>query len=79
VNGRSLGSKAVPKDSHVAWNVSYVPGAIEARGYKNDKVVLTARRETTAAPAQLVIRADRDHISADGGSRDAVGRGARLG
>jgi beta-galactosidase len=66
LNGRSLGAKDMPRDSHLAWNVSYAPGAIEARGYKDGKIVLTARRETTGTPAQLVIRADRQQVSADG-------------
>lgn len=66
LNGRSLGAKDMPKDSHLAWNVSYAPGTIEARGYKDGRMVLTTRRETTGAPAQLVIRADRQQIAADG-------------
>jgi beta-galactosidase len=66
VNDQSLGTKEVKKDSHVAWNVKYAAGAIEARGYKADKVVMTAKRETTGAAAKLVMRADRQQISADG-------------
>ena len=46
-NGKSLGAKDMKKDSHVAWVVKYAPGAIEARGYKGGKVVMTAKRETT--------------------------------
>jgi beta-galactosidase len=66
VNGQSLGTKEMKKDSHLAWNVKYAPGSIEARGYKGDKVVLTAKRETTDAPAKLVMTADRKEVSADG-------------
>jgi beta-galactosidase len=66
VNGKSLGTKDVKKDSHVAWDVPYAPGSIEARGYKNDKVVMTTKRETTTAPAKLVMTADRREIHADG-------------
>ena len=65
-NGQSLGTKDMKKDGHVAWVVKYAPGAIEARGYKGDKVVMTEKRETTGAPAKLVIRADRQEVSADG-------------
>ena len=82
LNGQSLGMKEMKKDSHLAWNVAYAPGAIEARGYKGDKLVLTAKRETTGAPAALAISADRSEISADGEDvamfavevRDAQGR-----
>jgi beta-galactosidase len=66
VNGRSLGAKEVKKDSHVAWVVPYAPGAIEARGSKNGQVVMTAKRETTSAAAKLVMKPDRQELSADG-------------
>ncbi|MGA7522818.1 MAG: beta-galactosidase GalA [Acidobacteriaceae bacterium] len=65
-NGRSLGSQQVKKNQHLAWNVAYAPGAIEARGYKADKVVMTTRRETTGPAAKLVITADRREVNADG-------------
>jgi beta-galactosidase len=66
VNGQSLGAKETKKDSHLAWTVKYAPGAIEARGLKDGKVVMTARRETTGSPAKLVMKADREELSADG-------------
>lgn len=66
LNGQSLGAKDVPKDSHVAWNVTYAPGTIEARGYKNGQQALMVKRETTGEPSRLVMRADRPEISADG-------------
>jgi beta-galactosidase len=66
LNGESLGAKEMKKDSHLAWNVKYAPGAIEARGYKADKVVMTVKRETTGSAAKLVMSADRATISADG-------------
>ncbi|HEX4756446.1 MAG TPA: beta-galactosidase GalA, partial [Terracidiphilus sp.] len=82
LNGESLGAKQMEKDSHLAWNVKYAPGAIEARGYKADKVVMTVKRETTGSAAKLVMSADRETISADGEDvamfavevRDAQGR-----
>jgi beta-galactosidase len=66
LNGESLGAKDMKKDSHLAWNVKYAPGAIEARGFKDGKQLLTARRETTGPAAKLVLNADRHEISADG-------------
>jgi beta-galactosidase len=65
-NGQSLGAKDMKKDSHLAWNVKYAPGTIEARGYKGDKVVMTAKRETTGPAATLVMSADRKELAADG-------------
>jgi beta-galactosidase len=66
LNGQSLGTKDMKKDGHVAWVVKYAPGTIEARGYKGDKVAMTTKRETTGTPVKLVIRADRQEVSADG-------------
>lgn len=65
-NGKSLGSKDVKKDSHVAWNVSYAPGTIEARGYKDSKLAMTEKRETTGPAAKLVMKADRQTVNANG-------------
>ena len=65
LNGRSLGAQDMKKDSHLAWNVPYTPGAIEARGYKDGKQVMTAKRETTGPAAKLLLTADRKEISAD--------------
>jgi beta-galactosidase len=66
LNGASLGSQKVERNTHLAWKVKYAPGAIEAHGTKNGKIVLTEKRETTGAPAKLVLRPDRQKISADG-------------
>jgi beta-galactosidase len=82
LNGQSLGAKEMKKDSHLAWNVKYAPGAIEARGYKGDKLMMTTKRETTGSAAKLVMTADRNVICADGEDvamfavevRDAQGR-----
>ncbi len=65
-NGQSLGPKEMKKDSHLAWVVKYAPGTIEARGYRDGKVVMTAKRETTGAAAKLVMSVDRKEVSADG-------------
>jgi beta-galactosidase len=66
VNGKSLGSQKVPHLGHVAWKVKYEPGAIEARGSKDGKVVLTEKRETTGAAVAIRLSADRTEIDADG-------------
>ena len=46
--------------------MKYVPGAIEARGYKNGKLALTEKRETTGDPASIRLTADRVELDADG-------------
>jgi len=66
LNGQSLGMKEMKKDSHLAWNVQYAPGSIEARGYQDGKQVMTAKRETTGPAASLGMKPDRWEVSADG-------------
>ena len=66
VNGKSLGSQKVPHLGHLEWKVRYEPGEIEARGSKNGKLVLTAKRETTGPAASIRLTADRAAINADG-------------
>ena len=66
VNGKSIGSQKVPNLSHVEWNVNFEPGAIEALGMKDGKVVLTEKRETTGPVASYRLTADRTEINADG-------------
>ncbi len=65
VNGTSAGSKPVPRNGHVAWTVPWAAGAIEARGFRGDQQVMTDRRETTGAPARIVLQTDRPGITAD--------------
>ena len=66
LNGRSLGTQEVRRDRHLMWKVPYAAGTLEARGWRGGQLVLTAKRETTGAPALLLLVADRDAISADG-------------
>ena len=66
LNGASLGSQKVPHLGHVQWKVKYQPGAIEARGSKDGKVVLTEKRETTGPTVAIRVTADRTEINADG-------------
>jgi beta-galactosidase len=66
VNGNSAGIQKVPHLGHLEWKVKYEPGAIEARGMKNGKVVLSEKRETTGPTATLRLTADRTEILDDG-------------
>ena len=65
-NGKSLGNQKVPHLGHVEWKVRYEPGAIEARGSKDGKVVLTEKRETTGPQTSIRLTADRMEMHADG-------------
>jgi beta-galactosidase len=66
VNGKSQGKQKVPHLGHVEWKAKYEPGAIEARGFKGGKVVLTEKRETTGPAVAIRLTADRTEINADG-------------
>jgi beta-galactosidase len=66
LNGKSQGSKSVESNTHLEWSVKYEPGVLEARGTKDGKVVLVARRETTGKPESVKLIADRTEINADG-------------
>lgn len=65
-DGTSLGRQRVPKDSHLQWIVTYKPGTLEARGFKNGQQMMSTRRETTGKASKLAIRVDRTEIDADG-------------
>ena len=64
-DGVSLGSKDVPKDSHLQWIVTYKPGSLEARGVRKGQQV-TARRDTVGTAAKLALKVDRRELQADG-------------
>jgi beta-galactosidase len=66
VNGKSQGSQKVPHLGHLQWKVRYEPGSIEARASKDGNVIVTEKRESTGAPSQLRLTADRNEINADG-------------
>jgi beta-galactosidase len=66
LNGKSLGKKAMPVHSHLEWTVPYEPGVLSAKGYRDGKTVVTAKQETTGAPASVSLIPDRATIKADG-------------
>jgi beta-galactosidase len=72
LNGTSLGTKSVRNNSHLEWKVKYVPGVLEARGWRNGRVILTDRRETTGAPDGIALRADRKSIAANGSDLSVI-------
>src|SRR5437016_6065835 len=46
LNDRSLGRQTMTINSHLAWEVMYEPGALEAFGYRGGQCVATAKVET---------------------------------
>ena len=70
LNGQSLGTKNVPHDDYVQWEVPYQPGQLVARAYKSGQTVATDTLETASAPAQIELSPDRTALHAD--AEDAV-------
>jgi len=70
LNGKSLGRQKVPRLGHLEWKVRYEPGAIEAQGWKDGKLVLTEKRETTGPIAALRLTADRTTLDRGGINAD---------
>ncbi|MDB5205467.1 MAG: Beta-galactosidase Arabinogalactan endo,4-beta-galactosidase [Flavisolibacter sp.] len=65
LNGKSLGKKDMPRNSHLQWAVNYQPGVLEAVAYKKGKK-LTAKVETTGTPTEVVMTPYKTTMLADG-------------
>ena len=67
LNDKSLGVRKKQADTfHVMWRVPYVAGTLKAVSRKNGKTVLTKTIHTAGAPARIVLKADRNVITANG-------------
>ena len=66
VNGKKLGRQKMPRNGHLKWKATYQPGRVVATGYKNGKRILTEVIETTKPATRLVLKADRQALTADG-------------
>jgi beta-galactosidase len=76
LNNRSYGRKPIGLNSHVAWNVPFEPGKLEAIGYREGKHLATATRETTGDPASMVLTYEQvgDIINVTAAAHDPAGR-----
>ena len=66
VNGKRLQRKIAEPYIRLAWPVIYKPGSLEARGYKNGKLVVREITETTGDPASIEMVGDVETLAADG-------------
>lgn len=69
LNGKSLGKKVMPRNSHLKWSVPYEPGKLEAVGFKKGKKITTSV-ETTGTPYRVIATPNRTTLKANG--TDAV-------
>ena len=58
LNGESLGRKQIEKYGHGEWQVNYVPGTLEVKGYREGKLVAEDQRKSSKPADRLVLRAD---------------------
>ena len=65
LNGKSLGKKDMPRNSHLKWLVNYEPGTLEAVAYKKNKR-FTKKVETTTQPVEVVLTPYKTTMLADG-------------
>lgn len=66
LNGESLGRRKSDVCDQCIWEVKFVPGKLSALAYNRGQAVASAERETTGAPARIVIEPDRNWIRNDG-------------
>ncbi len=67
LNGKSLGVKEKGHDDlHLAWSVPWEKGVLKAVAVKSGMDTLTEEIRTAGEPADIVLSADRQQISADG-------------
>jgi beta-galactosidase len=66
LNGRSLGRKVMPRQSHLEWTVAYAPGELSAKGYSGGREVATTTNRTTGAPAAILLTPDKSSLATDG-------------
>ncbi|HET6252794.1 MAG TPA: beta-galactosidase GalA [Puia sp.] len=65
LNGKSLGKKEMPRNSHLEWTVPYEAGKLEAVAEKKGRK-FSAAVETTGDPFEVVVTPYKTTILADG-------------
>lgn len=69
LNGKNLGTKAMPRNGHLVWSVKYEPGRLQALGYKGTRKIKSTV-ETTKQAARILLTPSKLKLAAD--SSDAV-------
>jgi beta-galactosidase len=73
LNGKSLGRKAMPKNSHLEWKVAYEPGRLVARGYgAAGQKIASDTVSTTLGGFAIHLIPNEVRIAADGASVSVI-------
>lgn len=62
LNKKSLGKKKMAQNGHLEWKVNYVPGTLEAVGYKNGKKILSDIQKTTGKAENIKLSLDKENV-----------------
>ncbi|PTT12883.1 beta-galactosidase [Flavobacterium sp. HMWF030] len=63
LNKKSLGKKKMDLYGHLEWKVKYIPGTLEAIGYKNGKKVLAETQKTTEKSESIKLSIDKENVA----------------
>lgn len=66
LNGKSIGMQKTVPYKKLIWDLIYKQGKLEAKGYKEGKLVTNDIVETTKAPSKIELSSDVSTIKADG-------------
>lgn len=62
LNKKSLGKKKMEQNGHLEWKVKYIPGTLEAIGYKNGKKIITEIQKTTGKAENVKLSLDKENV-----------------
>lgn len=65
LNGKSLGKKTMPRNSHIKWDVNYEPGTVKAVAYKQGRT-FSKEISTSGTPTEVVVTPYKTTLVADG-------------
>jgi beta-galactosidase len=65
LNNKSLGRQSVKRNGHLEWKVKYYPGTLVAKGFINDKNIVSDKVETSGEASVIRLIPDRATIKAD--------------
>jgi beta-galactosidase len=65
LNGKSLGKKDMPRNSHLNWTVPFEAGELKAIAVKNGRTIISSV-ETTDEPSEVVVTPYKTTMTADG-------------
>jgi beta-galactosidase len=73
LNGKLLGKKQMPENSHLEWQVPYEPGTLLATAYNAAGIEIAHDKvETVAAPAEIHLDPSKSTLAADGTSLSLI-------